>query len=518
MFSSQRLLVLCACSLTLLAGCGANSYNSTSGASSVPQSTSGGTGGSTSGGSGSSSGGFSLGGNGTGTHDTIVATPAIAGVISAEVGIPLTVSVTFNSSDGKAMTGFALSDTLLPPGWTLPGKSSGCAMVSTGSGCVLNFIYAPTAYDSGETLTLNYLFVDNDAEPHTVGSTTLSYRATTNDNIVGSIAPTGQIAVVVASSSASQSVIVTFNTDDGHPASGLNVTTDLTALPAGWSSSVASFNCATVSTGNGCELMLSYAPTAYSTGTLVINYAYADDSGTAKVGMNNIPYISTTNDNVVATASMSGQINAVAGTGSQTVDVAFTTDDNAPATNLDVTTDLTSLPAGWSSTSSTFSCANVGAGVNCQLPLMYAPTTAGSGTVLIGYSYVDDAGEAKTGSLNIPYKSTSNNNISGQFNPSGLAVSAGSTNAVTLTFATDDAAAASGLSITSGLDVLPAGWSAASNTFTCSTVSAGPVCSLALSYAPTAADSGILTFGFAYSSGSGVAKTGSAHLTYSATP
>jgi hypothetical protein len=43
-------------------------------------------------------------------------------------------------------------------------------------------------------------------------------------------------------------------------------------------------------------------------------------------------------------------------------------------------------------------------GTVCQLPLTYAPTALGSGTLSLGFSYSNDAGIAKTGTVNIAYR------------------------------------------------------------------------------------------------------------------
>ena len=93
------------------------------------------------------------------------------------------------------------------------------------------------------------------------------------------------------------------------------LTTGLTALPAGWSSASKSFTCASVSTGNGCQLHLTYAPAALAGGTLILNYAYG--AAGANTGTVNVAYAATTDDNVVGTASPTGQINAVVGAGVQ---------------------------------------------------------------------------------------------------------------------------------------------------------------------------------------------------------
>ncbi len=117
-----------------------------------------------------------------------------------------------------------------------------------------------------------------------------------------------------------------------------------------------------------------------------------------------IAYVATPQNNIVAAASPTGQINAVVGGGSQSVIVNFTTDDGGPATALTLTTNLTALPAGWSSTATSFTCSSLSSGNGCQLPLTYAPTAAGNGTLTLSYAYQNDAGVAKTGSLNIAYR------------------------------------------------------------------------------------------------------------------
>lgn len=84
-----------------------------------------------------------------------------------------------------------------------------------------------------------------------------------------------------------------------------------------------------------------------------------------------------------------------------------------------------------------------------------------------------------------------------------------------MTFATDDGNPASGLS--AALAALPAGWSAASNAFTCATVSAGTDCVLSLSYAPTTAVTATaLTLRFSYLNDAGYPSTGSVTINYSA--
>jgi hypothetical protein len=623
-----RTLLIGVCSLLLLSGCGSSSYSSSRGTID----TSGGVVGT--GGNNPPGDPINSGSGPTGNSDTVIATASVSGTMSVTVGAKQTLSITFTSSDGSAISGFGISGNLatLPAGWSGPGALS-CASVSAGSGCVLNLTYAPSATGSG-TFTINYVYVDNATVPNTNGSVTVAYAATTANNIVAAASPTGEIDDAVGAGS--QSVSVSFTTDDGNAATNLMLTTDLAALPAGWSSTAASFSCAIVSAGSGCQLPLSYAPAASGRGTLTLNYSYTDNTGMTRSGALNIPYATsaantvvatgspageinaiektgaravavtfttddgkaasglyitsnlaalpagwssasrsfacaglstgngcqlhltytpaaltsgtlvldyaytdgagvpqtgslnlnyaaTTNDNAVATPAPTGQINAVAPSGSVPVSVTFTTDDAREATALQLTSSLTALPAGWSSTASSFSCSGFSSGTGCQLPLVYAPATAGSGTLILGYTYLNNAGQSKSGSVNIAYRATTNDNVVGTAVPAMPAVSISGTGmpataAVTVAFSTDDGNPATGLAITSDLTALPAGWSSASASFACATVSAGTVCQLGLLYAPTLVANSMLTLNYSYIDNSGTAKTGSVSIPYSATP
>ena len=135
-----------------------------------------------------------------------------------------------------------------------------------------------------------------------------------------------------------------FTTDDSNPATNLTVTPgNLTSLPAGWTGP-GTFTCASVGTGNGCELSLTYAPTQAGSGTVVLNFGYTNDSGVALTGSVSISYAATADNAVIGTPSPSGTINAVVGQGSQTVTVTFNTNDGRPASNLAITGGLSPLP------------------------------------------------------------------------------------------------------------------------------------------------------------------------------
>ena len=510
MLPSRSSLLVGACSLLLLSACGSSSYGTSSGSIDNP----GGGGGNT----GGTPPGNPIGGGGgpTGSNDSVVATPSTASV-SVAVGAAQTVSITFTSNDASVISGFGVSGTLgnLPAGWSGP-SSFNCASVSTGSGCVLNLTYAPTAAATG-TLTVGYVFINNQSSPNTSGSLAIAYAATTHNNVVAAASPIGEINAAVGGSG--QSVSVNFTTDDGNAATDLTLTTSLAALPSGWSSTAASVACAIVSTGNGCQLPLTFAPTAAASGTLALTYSYTDDSGTARTGTLNIPYATSSQDTVVAAAAPSGEINAIQKTGTQAVTVTFNTDDGKTATALYLTTSLTALPPGWSSTAKSLACGSVSTGNGCQLHLSYAPAGLTSGTLVLNYAYTNAAGVPSTGSLNLPYAATTNDNAVATASPTGQinVVAPTGTQAVTVTFTTDDGRPATALQLTGPLSALPVGWTSTSTTFSCGGFSSGNGCQLPLTYAPTSPGSGTLTLNYTYLNDAGEPKTGSVSLPYLAT-
>jgi hypothetical protein len=451
-------------------------------------------------------------------NNNVVAMAAPTGQVDAAVGGgKQTVIVNFTTDDGNAATQLAVTNDLadLPAGWSSGASNFSCAIVSSGSGCELLLDFAPASATNG-VLPLEYSYVDDSGASRT-GTLNIPYAATSNGNVVATVAPSGQITAVQAGGA--QPVSITFTTADGRPASGLEVLSDLGALPAGWSSKTTNFTCANVSTGNGCQLSLAYAPAAIARGTLSLDYYYLDAAGTISIGTVNVAYAATTDDNVVGTATPSGQISAIVGESSASVVVTFTTDDGRPATALEVTGGLSALPAGWSSTQgAAFACPGVSSGSGCQLMLTYAPAAADSGTVAVSYSYLNDAGEAKTGTVDIPYRATTNNTINATPSQSSLSVTSGSVTPVTILFTTSDGNPATGFAITSGLSPLPSGWSSSSGTFTCATVDGSSACELSLTYAPTAPASGTLALGFSYLNDSGIAKSGSVSIGYTAGP
>ena len=447
--------------------------------------------------------------------NNVVASVSPSGEIDAAIGGgKQSVTVTFTTDDGNAATALSVTGLAasLPAGWSSTAAGLSCAVVSTGSGCQLPLSFSPTAASNG-TLTLNYTYVDGTGASRT-GSLNIPYATTSNGTVSTSVSPTGEVNAT--NMGGTQSVAVTFTAEGGMTAAGLSILTDLTKLPPGWSSSASKFGCNSVSTGNGCQLQLQYAPTALTSGTLSLRYGYTDASGTPNFGVVNIPYAATTNDNVVGTAAPSGQITAMLGSPGQPISITFTTDDGRLATALLVTSSLTSLPAGWSAGTGAFSCNVVTSGTTCQLVLTYAPTGVDNGTLNLGYAYVNNAGESKSGSVGIPYQTTTNDNVVGTATPTMLAAVTGSSNSVTVTFTTDDGNFAGGLA--ADLSALPLGWTAPVSSFACASVSVGSTCQVVLTYAPTAAAGATLAFGFSYVNSAGTHQTGTVSIPYSAAP
>jgi len=517
MLHSPRSLVVASLAAPLLAACGATATGSSAGSAAAPMAVTG------TGGAGTSTTtpapvSINTGGSTplSGTDDLVIATPSQPAV-AVVVGATRSVAITFNSNDGRPMTGFALSAGAgaLPPGWSGPGTFD-CATVSSGSACVLNLTYAPTAVTAG-TLNVGYVVVDNAGIARTTVGAAIDYSATPANNIVAAASPTGEVDAVVGSGS--RQVTIAFTTDDGNAVTQFALGTDLTALPAGWSAASPGLTCPVVATGNGCQLALSFAPLQAGSGTLTLSYAYTDDSGAAKSGSLDIPYATTASNTVTASASPSGQILAVQKGGSQDVPVTFTTDDGRPATGLTVTSNLAALPAGWTSGAPSFACASVSSGSGCRLDLHFAPATLVGGTLPLNYTFVDDGGTARSGQLDIAYAATTNDNVVGTATPAGPidAVVGDTAQTVTVAFTTDDARSATSLAITGGLSPLPPGWTSAAGAFTCPGIDADNACRLQLSYAPAAAAAGTLTLTYAYSNNADEPKTGSVTLAYAAT-
>jgi hypothetical protein len=150
--------------------------------------------------------------------------------------------------------------------------------------------------------------------------------------------------------------------------------------------------------------------------------------------------------------------------------------------------------------------------------LSYQPSAAASGTLSLSYTYDNNAGEAKTGTVDIAYRATTDDTMVGTPSPGSLNLVIGASATVAVSFVTDDGNPASLLALGDALSSLPSGWSTASSGFNCTTVSAGSACTLTLTYAPTVAAASSLTLPFTYTNDAGIARAGSVTIAYTAVP
>ena len=439
---------------------------------------------------------------------------APAGQVAVALGATQPVIVTFFTDDGTPATAFQLTSSLagLPAGWKSEVSALTCATVTAGNGCVLALSYAPTSASSG-TLPLTYRYV-NTAGITRTGTVSVSYVATSNETVVGTASPSGQVTALLGAGS--QHVTVTFTTSGGSSATQLQVTGGLLTLPASWQTATPDFSCATVGTDNGCALSLTFNPGAPTSGTLALAYHYTDNAGTTKSGTVAIPYTATVHNNVVAAVSPTGTVTGIEG-GSQTIGITFTTDDAFPVTAFGLTSNLALLPAGWSAPFPGFTCSSVSTGNSCRLALTFAPATLASGSLQIGYGYVDNAGSPQTGSVSVPYVTLSNDSLVATVAPSGQVIVApnATPQPLTVTFTSNDGAPISNVAITSDLTALPSSWSTSTPVpFSCTQASTGTACQLALTYAPVAVESGTLQLAYRYTNNAGATNTGSLQIPY----
>ncbi len=312
-------------------------------------------------------------------------------------------------------------------------------------------------------------------------------------------------------------VIVAFNAANGGSATALTVTTGLSTLPSGWSAASSSFTCATVNAANPCDLTLIYNPgTAGVSGTLTLGFTYLDSQGRQQQGSVGIAYSSAAVNSVTTSVAPTGPVQGIVGSTSA-VSVTFASGDGAPDSNLALVTDPGSLPSGWSVQSSALPCTTVTGAGGCQLQLAYAPTAAAASTTLtLAFSYTDDAGAARTGSVAIAYSAVVPGTVTAAATPaSANSTFIGSTAAVSVVFSATGGAATN-LQVTS---TLPTGWTLAGGTLPCAQVGSGNTCEATLNYAPVSATSATpLSLQYAYTDNVGEPRTGQLNIPYSAVP
>jgi hypothetical protein len=343
-----------------------------------------------------------------------------------------------------------------------------------------------------------------------------------------STGPTGSTAATVSTAvtantlsnvplNSSTPVTVAFSVPNGGSATALTVTTGLASLPSGWSVASPSFSCARVNAQNPCDLTLTYDPsTAGASGALTLGFTYVDSQGKQQQSSVGIPYSSAAANSVTTSVAPTGPVQGVVGL-TIAVSVTFESGDGTAASNLALVTDPGSLPSGWSLQSSALPCATVTGAGSCQLQLAYAPTAAAaSGTLTLEFSYTDDSGAARTGSVAIAYSAVLPAAVTAAATPvSASATFIGSTAAVSVAFSATGGTATN-LQITSAL---PAGWTLAAGTLPCAQVGGSSTCQVTLDYAPAAVTSAsTLALQYAYTDNFGEPRTGQFSIPYSAVP
>jgi hypothetical protein len=310
-------------------------------------------------------------------------------------------------------------------------------------------------------------------------------------------------------------VKIAFSVPGGGSATGLTVTTGLASLPSGWSGTSPSFSCATVDANNPCELTLTYNPTqAGASGALTLGFTYIDSRGKQQQGSVGIPYSSAAANSVTTSVVPPGPVAGVVGA-TNTMTVTFASSDGAAVGNLALVTNPASLPSGWSLQSAVLPCATVTGASACQLQLTYTPTAAATpGTLTLDFTYTDDAGAARTGSVAIGYSAATPATVTAAVTPfDANSTYVGSTAAVGVVFSATGGSA-SNLQITS---TLPAGWSLAGGTVPCAQVSGASACQATLNYAPTATTAAsTLALQYTYTDNFGASRTGQLSIPYSA--
>lgn len=331
--------------------------------------------------------------------NSVLATMPEGGEILAYAGQSKTIALDFSASEGSA-AGLTLA---LPsiPGWRAANAPLHCASVSATAGCRLHIIYTPAEPAASSTLPLSYTYTDSTGASRE-GVYALAYRVLAVNAVVISRQPGGALRGVVGRT---VPVTLDFDTSDGEAAVSLKVTTDLAALPAGWKSGNAEFACPGLGRGQACRLALAYSPVAPAGASrLDLAYSYVDSSGTPRSGMASLDYSAILPGSVTASLDASGPLLVKPGDTRQ-IAVHFRTGDGVRASALRLSADPADTP-GWRIGPDWQGCAAVDGSDGCSLTLIYAPGAAlGPATLSLAYAYVDNIGEARSGSVEIDYAS-----------------------------------------------------------------------------------------------------------------
>lgn len=314
----------------------------------------------------------------------------------------------------------------------------------------------------------------------------------------------------------SRQITLSFRASDGGSASELALAMPAGGLPAAWRVDSKRMRCEQVDGDQLCQIALTYAPAAAEPAAVVsFPYSYRNNQGDAGAGTIAIAYRALAVNAATTALLPAGPVRGVVGKAS-TVLLGFGTNDNSPATELHIDTDLAALPAGWTSPAPSFDCPNFGGRSVCMLALSYAPASAAPTALLpIAYRYRDSSGKQQIATASIDYSATAPNTVDASLFPAGVVrARAGTSQQVTLTFAPSDGIPASKLSLTT--DTLPTGWTVKASTLPCAKVDGSGGCALTLLYTPGADQpSGKMTIEYAYTDATGRELAGKTELPYS---
>lgn len=237
----------------------------------------------------------------------------------------------------------------------------------------------------------------------------------------------------------------------------------------------------------------------------------------------------TTSNTVQFTVSGTQELKSVIG-GSRDVEIIISSQKNLTNFKLDDLSKTIATHPSWKLTDE-FDCPILNSHNSCRLLLKYSPTSLQhSGKLTINYSYAESNNTAKqnatnhstlstttqTGSTSLTYSATSANNVNAITTPtSPIQELIGLSQAVTVTFASDNQQSASNLQVTSGLNKLSAtnpGWSGPSS-FSCTNFK--QACTLNLTYAPTTSNqNGTVNLTYSYTNSNGTINTATVALVY----
>ena len=175
---------------------------------------------------------------------TVLGTQEINASINGSRAVDVLISSQRNLNDFKFDN---LSELLAAnPDWRQSGEFS-CSTLNTSNSCVLHLIYSPMSLKNSGKLAIKYSYiVDSESSSQFItksltssssqsGSLSLNYAATGSNNVNATITPAAPIQELIG---LSQSVAITFSSDNSKNATNLQITSGLNNLSVtnlGWS-------------------------------------------------------------------------------------------------------------------------------------------------------------------------------------------------------------------------------------------------------------------------------------------